>query len=585
MLDRLTSAVLPNLPLPTNRLSSITAQAGATRSFTFDANGSTVNDGINQYVYATRGRLARALAKWLLGAAVAGALLGAGAAQAQSAGTVVAGPFTVTLPSTQLFSFSQNFGVPAPIQGSYVLRVGLSAANSLTSLSVKLNNVQLLALSDFAGGVASVDKVVTLLASDTLALQAAGATGTKITVTAFTVVMPKPVSLLPSPLGVTGGRATGTLTAMLSPTPTAAGTLNLTSANHAVATVPGTVAFAAGQSAVPVPVTGIASGSITITAAANGGQATATVNVNAPPTVSLTAPANNSVFQAPATITITASASDADGTVTKVDFFQGTALIATVSIAPYSVTLANVAAGSYSFTAVATDNQGTTTTSTAVTVKVNPPPPVIFGQTPKDVTLPGGSTPEVGAAYTTQGSDIDVTTVRLQFDGRDVTSQATVTGTGTVYQAAPLADATHTVTLTVGNLAGGSTTQTWSFVVDDPAPNFYSETPRDVVLAVTNPRVRVLLSGFNIVPSSIRIALDGSDVTAQAGVAIDHIVFIPASPLTEGIHAVSVVATDARGVTAGMQWSFTVALPPPPSTTADGVRADRTVTPQIRALP
>jgi YD repeat-containing protein len=49
-----------------------------------------------------------------------------------------------------------------------------------------------------------------------------------------------------------------------------------------------------------------------ITAAANGGQATATVNVNAPPTVSLTAPANNSVFQAPATITITASASDAE---------------------------------------------------------------------------------------------------------------------------------------------------------------------------------------------------------------------------------------------------------------------------------
>ncbi len=40
-----------------NRLASITAQAGATRSFAFDADGSTANDGINQYAYDTRGRM------------------------------------------------------------------------------------------------------------------------------------------------------------------------------------------------------------------------------------------------------------------------------------------------------------------------------------------------------------------------------------------------------------------------------------------------------------------------------------------------------------------------------------------------
>jgi YD repeat-containing protein len=82
-LDRLIGAVLPNLPFAynydavgnrtsktvgsatdsyaygatSNRLASITAQTGATRSFAFDADGSTVNDGINQYVYDTRGRM------------------------------------------------------------------------------------------------------------------------------------------------------------------------------------------------------------------------------------------------------------------------------------------------------------------------------------------------------------------------------------------------------------------------------------------------------------------------------------------------------------------------------------------------
>src|SRR5262249_5926073 len=40
-----------------NRIASITAQAGATRTFAFDANGSTTNDGVNQYAYDTRGRI------------------------------------------------------------------------------------------------------------------------------------------------------------------------------------------------------------------------------------------------------------------------------------------------------------------------------------------------------------------------------------------------------------------------------------------------------------------------------------------------------------------------------------------------
>ncbi|MGH8672337.1 MAG: RHS repeat-associated core domain-containing protein, partial [Burkholderiales bacterium] len=40
-----------------NRLTSIQAQAGATRAYAYDANGSTINDGINQYLYDARGRM------------------------------------------------------------------------------------------------------------------------------------------------------------------------------------------------------------------------------------------------------------------------------------------------------------------------------------------------------------------------------------------------------------------------------------------------------------------------------------------------------------------------------------------------
>jgi hypothetical protein len=46
---------------------------------------------------------------------------------------------------------------------------------------------------------------------------------------------------------------------------------------------------------------------------------------NSPPSVSLTSPSNGASFTTPATITLTATASDSDGSVTKVDFYRGTA--------------------------------------------------------------------------------------------------------------------------------------------------------------------------------------------------------------------------------------------------------------------
>ncbi len=91
------------------------------------------------------------------------------------------------------------------------------------------------------------------------------------------------------------------------------------------------------------------------------------------PTVSITTPANNSTFTAGSNVTITASASDADGNVTKVDFYAGTTLIGTSANSPYSFTWNSVAAGNYSLTAKATDNDGKTTTSTAVNITVTVP--------------------------------------------------------------------------------------------------------------------------------------------------------------------------------------------------------------------
>ncbi|WP_188557579.1 Ig-like domain-containing protein [Hymenobacter glacieicola] len=90
----------------------------------------------------------------------------------------------------------------------------------------------------------------------------------------------------------------------------------------------------------------------------------------AAPTVSLTSPAASASFTAPATITLTATAADTDGTITKVEFYQGTTLLGTSTASPYSFTWTGAAAGSYSLTAKAFDNAGLSAASAAVAVTV-----------------------------------------------------------------------------------------------------------------------------------------------------------------------------------------------------------------------
>ena len=92
--------------------------------------------------------------------------------------------------------------------------------------------------------------------------------------------------------------------------------------------------------------------------------------VNSPPTVSLTAPANNSTVTAPTTITLKANAADSDGSISKVEFYQGRSLINSDQSTPYEYTLNLGSAGTSSFTARAYDNNGAVTTSSAIQVNV-----------------------------------------------------------------------------------------------------------------------------------------------------------------------------------------------------------------------
>ncbi len=114
---------------------------------------------------------------------------------------------------------------------------------------------------------------------------------------------------------------------------------------------------------------------------------------NVAPTVTLTAPANNAAFTAPATVLITANATDSDGSIAKVEFFTGNTKLGEATTAPYQFSWASVAAGTYTVSAKATDNQGATATSGGVTITVSnptrpPPPPSTTGTPPASTTAP-----------------------------------------------------------------------------------------------------------------------------------------------------------------------------------------------------
>jgi len=109
---------------------------------------------------------------------------------------------------------------------------------------------------------------------------------------------------------------------------------------------------------------------VTDSSGATATSAPVAVILNAPPTVALTAPANDARYAAPATITVAASAGDADGSITRVEFFRGTTSLGVDTTSPYSVTWSGATAGAYVLTAVATDDRGAVVTSSAIAVKV-----------------------------------------------------------------------------------------------------------------------------------------------------------------------------------------------------------------------
>jgi Bacterial Ig domain len=271
-----------------------------------------------------------------------------------------------------------------------------------------------------------------------------------------------------------------------------------------------------------------------------GSKFVATEEPNVPPTVSILSPANNAVFTAPANITIGATANDADGNISKVEFYQGTTLLGTDTTPPFSFTWTNVGAGSYSLTATATDNNNAVTTSGSITVVANAAPTVSITGPTNNATL----TAPANISITASAIDSDGTISQVQFF-----QGSTLIGTAT---SAPytvnwnnVAAGTYALTAQATDNRGATSTSSVVTVISNAAP----------AISITSPATNTIFAA----PANIVITASASDAdgtisqvqfyqgTTLIGTATSAPYTVSWSNVPAASYALTAKATDNRG--------------------------------------
>jgi Bacterial Ig domain/Glucodextranase, domain B len=272
---------------------------------------------------------------------------------------------------------------------------------------------------------------------------------------------------------------------------------------------------------------------------------------NAPPTASLTSPTNGARFVAPATVLLTATATDSDGTVTRVEFLQGSTVIGTASASPFTSTWTNVPAGMYTLTARATDSGGATISSVPVSIVVdaNAPPTVAL------VAPAPGTTFFAPAAMTlsANASDSDGSVVSVEFF-QGATSIGTASAPPYIVNWAGVASGTYTLTARATDNGGASTTSS-PVAVTVAATGLAFESP---VAGATIAAGRVHVQGSVQAPANSGVVVNGVVAALDSGRFYASNV-----PLQQGTNALTATLTTPDGQAASQSLTVTGAPPRP----------------------
>ncbi len=229
-------------------------------------------------------------------------------------------------------------------------------------------------------------------------------------------------------------------------------------------------------------------------------------------------------------------------------------------------------------------NYNGTTRLVAITVprsQLPPPPPVpnpppvsvvtLRARQPAPDTLTGNRFAPIAAQFS---HEVDVDSVRVRLDGNDITSRSGVSPVGFSYKPpAPLDFGTHTVRVAGLDRAGLRFAQSWSFTTTRPAPPNESpvqlRTQEPSPGATVNNRFAVVAADFTpqADAASVRVRLDGNDITSRTRVSPVGFSYKPPAPLEFGTHTVRVTGRGRGGLAFDRSWSFTTTRAPSPPAT------------------
>jgi regulation of enolase protein 1 (concanavalin A-like superfamily) len=282
---------------------------------------------------------------------------------------------------------------------------------------------------------------------------------------------------------------------------------------------------------------------------------------NQPPTSTLTAPANGATYTAPATVTMSATASDADGTIARVEFYNGPTLLNTDTTAPYAFTWSSVPAGTYGIRAIAYDNSGASATPSTASITVTAP-----ANQPPTATL---TAPANGATYTAPAtvtmtataSDADGTIARVEFyNGPTLLNTDTTAPYAFTWSSVPAG--TYGIrAIAYDNSSASATSATATITVSTTT----TSSPTGVVFQasvdhaslVTRYELRIFASGADPATATPITVSDLGKPTPDASndIAVDRAAFFSALAPGSYVAAVAAIGTEGTSISSGVAFT------------------------------
>lgn len=302
------------------------------------------------------------------------------------------------------------------------------------------------------------------------------------------------------------------------------------------------------------------SGSHSLTARAtdNDGAATTSSSVaftvtpaaNQVPSAQITAPAPGTILVRGTATTLTATASDPDGSVSRVQFYDGTTLLGEDSSSPYSLVWTPSTTGSHALSARAVDNLGAVGLSASVTISVSSPPNVAPSVS---LTAPAsGATLVMGSAttLTASASDLDGSVTKVAFyDGTTLLGEDTAAPYSLTWT--PGTTGSHTLSAratdndgAVGTSASVSVTVSASGP-DTQAPTLSLTSPAAQATNLSGTITLMVTANDNVGVTGVEYQVD-ADAAGQASAAPWSLT-LGTTAWTTGVHVIRARARDAAG--------------------------------------